>query len=1077
MLYQYHGNDMEVLREAACTVLAAAPLPPLIAEQLVVPNVGMAKWLRAGIAARTGIAANLRIESPAVFLDGLARSVLDERLAAGAGQAWSKEQLALRVMRELPLLQHRHGFESVARYLQGSDPQRRLYALSVRLAELYDRYLLYRPEWMLAWESGDAGNDCQPDGNAWQATLWHALVARLDAEQSESLHGARRLGRLRERLADGHPLDVVLPERVTGFGLGSLAPPFIDALAALATHTDVHLFQFNPCAAYWYDTVSERTLMRWQLESPARAALASTGNPLLQAWGTAGRAVLQQLLAHDDSRVIECFAEPTAPGMLGLLQHDLLNNEQPVQPRLLAQGDDSVVLAETHSRLREIEALQDHLLHLFATRTELRPRDIVVMAPDIGAYAGSIEAIFGLAASDPRRIPFTIADRDASATDPLVQGFLRLLQLPESRFEGSSVIALLTIPAIGSRFGIDAEALDPLREQVEAAAIRWGLDAGALPDGTPGPERNSWRFGLERLLLGIAFEEDVLYEGMVPVDPGGRDAIELTGQLAGFIECLERYAGELIAARPIGDWIGLLHRLLADFFCETPASEVALATLRSAIADVASALVQAGYQSPVERSVMQELLCGQLAGRDATHQFLRGGVNFCQLTPLRTIPFRVVCLLGMTAADFPRHTPPPAFDLISRAPRAGDPSRRNDDRYLFLEALLSARDCLYISRVARDERSNTPLEPALPVAELRDYIDAHWRVADDSRPASRLLTREHRLKPFDRSYFQAGQPLQSFRHEWLPALAGTGGYTTFCERPLTKPAVGEVGLATLLAFFRNPCGGFLGQRLGVRFASIDEAPRDEEPIALDSLVSWQLREQLIGTALGDGDILAGTERITARGVLPHGHAGALALEAVTAKSELLLETAARWSVLKVQSRELQLEIGNTRLHGTLGGLRDGRLLQITASKRHGGSLLPFWIRHLFWCAGGCAAGASELCCEDALVTLPLLESDRALALLAELLDIHEQGLCQPLPLFPKTSHAYAQALRKHGDAGKALGNARKDFHNERSGGGEGADPYVLRAFPDPEGALDVEFRALAVRVFAPLLDQLDGAAP
>ncbi len=1076
MLYQYHGNDMETLRQAACTLLGAAPPPPLVPERLVVPNVGMAKWLRAGVAMHSGIAANLRMESPAVFLDGLARSLLGEAPQRCGSPAWSKEQLALRIMRELPLLQGQPGFETVAGYLDGSDPQRRLHALGLRLAELYDRYLLYRPEWMLAWEADTAVHEPALAGNAWQATLWRALVGRLQVERPDDAHGARRLQQLIEHLGDARPLAVELPERVIGFGLGALAPLFIEALGALANRTDVHLFQFNPCRAYWYDTESERTLARWRVQEPERAALSRGGNPLLDAWGGIGRSGLERLLARDAARVFDLFCEAPARGVLGAVQHDVLCHELPAQPRTLEQDDGSLVFAEAHSRLREIEALQDQLLHLLASIEGLRPRDITVMAPDIGAYAGAIEAVFRLPRNDPRQLPFTIADRDGSTMNPLLQGFLHLLRLPESRFERSAVLALLGTPAIGARFGIGAEALGLLRERIDTAAIRWGFDAGPLPDGTPGPERNSWHFGLERLLLGIAFEEGTLYDGVAALDPGGHDGMEYLGRLADFLERLGYYALELVAARPMDAWLELLHALLTDFFHDSPENQEDLAALHHAIAETATALEDAGHDGPLTRSVLHELLAARFAAQDSTHHFLRGGVNFCQLTPLRSIPFRVVCLLGMDAEDFPRGAPPPAFDLIARAPRAGDPSRREDDRYLFLEALLSARDCLYISRVARDERGNAEREPALPLSELRNYLDAWWLAAEDGRAASTVLTREHRLKPFDRAYFEKDGTLWSFRSEWLPAAGEPAAPEDFCTQPLPAPALTELALDALLAFMRSPCRGFLEQRLGVRFAHSDEADADEEPLALDTLERWQLREALIGTKLAGSSAEAGAARFTATGQLPHGYAGRRALEETLDDCEPLLETASTWAVLDARSEDFALEFDGLRLHGTLGGLRGGRLLRISVSKAHGGSLLPFWISHLCCCAGNLASGSAELHCLDARHTLPVLDSAQALEHLADLLQIYREGMRRPLPLFPKTSFAYAKALREHGEPARALKTARSRFDDNHNQRGEGSERSVLRVFAEPGEVLGEEFARLAARVFTPLLEALDGGA-
>lgn len=1067
MLYQYHGNDMEALRDAACTLLGAAPAPPLVAERLIVPNVGMAKWLRQGIAARLGVAANLRNDSPAVFLNALAGAVLDDAGPAGA-TAWSKEQLAIRLMRVLPGLLEEPAFAPVRRYLEAATPERRLHALCRRLATLFDQYLLYRPHWLLAWEAGLPAPDCPLAGNEWQASLWRALVQQIGAEHPASTHGAARLERLVARLGTGAPLPCALPERVIGFGLGALAPVFVEALAALATRTDVHLFQFNPCGEYWYDIVSERTRARWQLLAPQRAEHAETGNPLLASWGTLGRNGLELLLDRDGGELRQCFREPVQEGVLGELQRDILWLETPAASRLLAPQDHGLVFAEAHSELREVEALQDQLLHLLATLPGLQPRDITVMAPDIGAYGGLINAVFARSRQDPRHIPFSIADRDASAGNAVVQSFLHLLGLPESRFAASAVLALLGVPALGARFDIDAEVLESVRARVRDSGIRWGLDGRRGAPGAPGPMRNSWRFGLERMLLGVALDEGAVFEGATPFEAGGQDSIEEIGRLAEFIERLAHYAGTLAAPRAMDDWIALLRQLIADFYADTPESAADLAELHAAIAALGARLDEAGYRDTLTREVLLDMLQQELADAEASHQFLRGGINFCQLTPLRSIPFRVVCLLGMNAEAFPRNTLAPAFDLMAREPRHGDPSRRDDDRYLFLEALLSARDCFYISYVARDERSNEARERAVPVSELRDYIDRHWAAAPDDSPASAALTRRHRLKPFHPAYFEAGGTLFSYRHEWLPAARAGAAPLPFCPEALPGRAVEELALPELLRFFRNPCQGFFNIRLGVRFGEAEEMATDNEPFALDGLTAWALRDEMLATALAGGDTEACAARQVAAGLLPHGQAGQFALQAQRARSAALVATAEDWARLEPASAELALDIAGTRLHGTVANLRGGALRQLNASKASGAARLQFWITHLCCCAAQLVCAPSELQHEDERVELPLLAPEAATAHLADLLALHAEGLRRPLPLFPKSAWAFVQLLQKH-DTEHALQQARKSFEDGFQHEGEGSNAYIARAFADVEAALGEEFAALAQRVFVPLL--------
>ena len=1067
MLYQYHGNDMEALRDAACALLGAAPPPPLVPQRLIVPNVGMAKWLRHGIAARMGVAANLRNDSPAVFLNALAATVLGDADPAGAA-AWSKEQLAIRLMRVLPGLLGEPAFDPVRRYLDAVAPQRRLYALCRRLATLFDQYLLYRPHWLLAWETGTPARDCPLAGNEWQAALWRALVRQIATAHPASTHGAARLERLIARLGGGVRLPVALPERVIGFGLGALPPVFVEALAALATRTDVHLFQFNPCCEYWYDIVSERTRARWQLLAPERAAHAETGNPLLASWGALGRNGLL-LLDRDGGELRECFRDPVARGVLGELQRDILRLQAPRSPRPLAAADPSLVFAEAYSQLREVEALQDQLLALLATLPGLQPRDITVMAPDIGAYAGLINAVFTQSRHDPRHIPFSIADRDTSAGNPVLQSFLHLLALPESRFAASAVLALLGVPALGARFGIDAEALESVRARVRDSGIRWGLDERPGAHGAPGPARNSWRFGLERMLLGIALDEGVIFEGATPLEANGQDAIEEVGRLAQFIDRLGHYAGTLAAPRAMDEWMALLRQLIADFYADTPESAADLAELHAAIATLAGLLEDAGYQGTLTREVLTDMLRQQLAAAEASHQFLRGGINFCQLTPLRSIPFRVVCLLGMNAEAFPRNTLAPAFDLMAAQARPGDPSRRDDDRYLFLEALLSARDCLYLSYVARDERSNDEREPALPVCELRDYIDRHWTAADGSGPAAASLTRRHCLKPFHAGYFEPGGALFSYRHEWLPAARAGATPVPFCPAPLPELALEELTLAELLRFFRNPCQGFFNVRLGVRFEEAEDMAADSEPFALDALAAWALRDELLATALEGGDTGACALRFAAAGKLPHGQAGQLALDTQLARSAALVATAEAWAALEPLSAEFTLGVADMRLHGTVANLRGGALRQLSASKANGATRLQFWITHLCCCAAGLVAAPSELHHEDERVELSLLAPAAAIECLADLLAIYGEGLRRPLPLFPKSAWAFARQLLHKRDADGALVKARAAFEDGFGHSGEGSNAYIARAFADAEAALGEEFAALAGRVFAPLL--------
>jgi exodeoxyribonuclease V gamma subunit len=1068
MFRQYHGNDMDLLRRLACEVLAHDPPPPLALEHVVVPNVGMAKWLRQGVAARLGIAAQISCDLPASFLDRLAALVLGPGDAAVA-RAYAKEQLGLRIMALLPGLLDGPGFEPLRVYLDDRRDPRRLLALSRQLATLYDQYLVYRPQWMQAWEAGRPAPGEPERAQPWQPVLWRAVCAQVRALHPEAVHGAGRTARLLEALRGAVP-PPGLPARITGFGLGALTPGLLATLEALGRHVDVHLFQFNPCREFWGDIVSERTLARWKLLSPDRATHAETGNALLASWGGLGRRQLQLLLEATEGEVRPCFREVSGGSLLAAVQNDILALCEGSGVRAAAQDTTSIVFAETHSRLREVEALHDALLDLCERLPGLRPRDIVVMSPDIALYAGHVEAVFGELRGSPRYLPFTIADRADAAGGAIARSFLHLLGLPDSRFTAPEVCGLLAVPAIAERFGLDALAVEDLRALVARSGIRWGLDAEASAGTGPGLARNTWRFGLQRLLLGVALEEGGVYAGIAPLAPAGSEGMEQVGVLAECVALLGRWATELGTPRRPADWQRLLERLLADFYADSAAHTAERAELRGALAAVFDALATAGFDAALPREALIDLIAERLGEPDGAHAFLRGAVSFCQLTPLRCIPFRVVCLLGMNAEDFPRNRERAGFDLMGLHPAPGDPSRRDDDRYLFLESVLAARDCLYISRVARDERSDAAREAAMPVSELRDYLDAHH-----GEDTAKRLTRRHHLKPFHPDYFRPEAPLPSYREEWVPAVQpGNGAAPRFCAEPLPPVAAGPLALTSLESFFRNPCRGFFAGRFEVRFAEANNPAEDCEPIELDHLQLHALKRELAEAALAGDAVEAELEdAVLARGELPLGAAGRSLLRRERTKLDGLVQRLRDSAPEPRRSVEIALQIGERPLQGVLSGLRGARLLDYSVSENaSASSLVVFWIRHLAACAVGAVAAPSELHDAKKAHRLPLLSAEDAHARLADLLALYDDGLRRPLPLFGNAALAFARALYKDGDEDGAMQKARVAFLDGFDREGECRDVHIARAFPDPQAALDAEFQALAARVYGWLVDAL-----
>ena len=537
MLLFHHGNDLEALRLLAAHRLAQSPPAPLQPEYLVVPNGGMAKWFRRGVAATQGIAADLSCDSPAVFLRRIA-AIVHGGMAEPQGP-WSKDLLTIRLMVLLPGMLREPGFAPIAAYLADTRDPRRLLALSRQLASLFDQYLIWRADWILDWERGLPGQGDPARDNPWQPVLWRALSAAVMAAHPGARHPAAMIEGLCERLTRGAPPSG-LPERVTAFGLGALPPGLLSVLRALGEHLDVQVFQFNPCQEFWADVQSERTLAQWRLHAPERALYAESGNALLASWGRLGAAQLGMLLDADVPLEFH-FREPHEDTLLGRIQQDILclresTGSGPLTP------DGSLLFAETHSRLREVEALHDALLDMIERFPGLTPRDIVVMAPDIAPYAPHVEAVFGELRNDPRFLPFSISDRSSLAEEPLTRSFLHLLSLPRSRFSASEVLGLLAVPAIGECAGFTPADIESLHELVMRSGVRWGYDDKGSAGEGPALGRNTWRFGLERLLLGVALDDGTLFDGVAPVGVNGAAEAEQVGRLAALMPAIMEVA-------------------------------------------------------------------------------------------------------------------------------------------------------------------------------------------------------------------------------------------------------------------------------------------------------------------------------------------------------------------------------------------------------------------------------------------------------------------------------------------------------------------------------------------------------
>lgn len=1073
MLSLYHAPDLETLGELATTLLAKPLADPFAPALVVVPSQGMGRWLTLELARKQGIAMQLETQLPARFVWDLSRTVLGQ---LPEQSAFAPQTLTWRLYDWLCEPANLDLTPRLAQYLDGGDERRRL-SLSAKIADTFDQYLLYRDDWLAAWERGET-LELGPD-EGWQALLWHELT------KDGHPHRARLLGDLLQRLYRDEPLSG-LPERLLVFGISSLPPHHLRVLDGLARHIDVVVCALNPSREAWGDIRDIRELAR-QPDSGADDWYLDVGHPLLASLGKQGRDFFDALFSLDGQEfgLYSADEDLRDNSLLHALQHDILrlHTRQPEERLTLAEDDRSLEMHIAHSPLREVEILHDQLLARFAADPSLSPDQVVVLTPDIERYAPFIEAVFAAREGVPR-IPYSLADRSLRAEVPLIEAFLELLMLAQSRFAAEEVLAWLEQPAIARRAGIESEDLPLLRDWLREAGVRWGRDGGQRARlGLPDEAAFTWRQGLDRLLLGFAAPPQLagdrapLLGEHWPLDALEGARGQLLGRLVAFVERLGQLADQLARPRPLAEWADDLQLLIDSLFDEREAGDTLL-VLSQACTALREQALAAELTRPIELELVHQQLSAVLQQGGGASGFLTGAVTFCTMVPMRSLPFRLVCLLGLDDGVFPRRTPPSGFDLIGRHPRRGDRARRLDDRYLLLETLLSARDALYLSYVGRDPRDNAQLPPSVLLSEVLEAVDL-TAVLPDGGKASERISIAHPLQPFAPGNFASG----GFSGSWFRAaqrLAEPPQLPPPFTSRLAEPDAAWLTIepSQLLQCFRHPSRFLLEQRLGLRLADSRETLASDEPFELE-MPAWNGLRRLSLQALEHGWSDAEERRMAcAAGWLPPGEVG----QALWGKLRGPVRAFAP-RLFELRPSEVpeplpvDITLAGVRIHGWLDGVTPGGLFGWKLGRLGEWDLAPFWLRHLLL-----NLSATPGIERNSLMLSPAGDWQLGpLANAAELLEpwllAYRDAICEPLPLLPRSSHAFAKGWRHPSRGSEPLDTARKRAREAWLGGefspiaAECEDPWNALAFRDRE-PLDERFEALAEQLIGPVLDAL-----
>jgi exodeoxyribonuclease V gamma subunit len=1101
----------------------------LIPETVIVQSRGMERYLRLALAESQGISANMEFPFPQKFIS---EYIFTPMLAGKKENALELGVFAWDIFDKLPeLAENNELFKPLRSYLADDPDKIKTFQLSQRIANLFEQYLIFRPDIVRKWSFNDNPLKSDPQ-SLWQAELWRQVVPYQKGFNFSDLYwhflkltypdayGQSSLAQLDFE-------ELMKQKRIFLFGFSAMAPVFLDLFFAVSKYIDVYFYYLNPCEAEWQYDLSERAKLHLSMKQALVEKAdfqfdteLESGNPLLSSFGGQGREFFA-LLSSTDEEALTLFESPESDTLLHKVQRDIQYGEacpgekfeSPESDTLLhkvqrdiqygeacpgekiVSNDRSIQIHSCHTPMREVEVLFENLTAMFQADPTLLPKDVLVLTPDINTYSPYIEAVFkSRNEDDPRRFFITVADRSQAKTALEVETFLNILKITQSRFKASEVLAILETPVVSAAFGLDEKMVFIVRQWIIDARISWGID-GEFREQSVGLEFNeqSWKQGVERILAGFAFgseteNSDKIYkvgdDEILPFHCCEGESALLFGKLVDFLESLFALRLKLNTDPDIeeeaftpGWWYTVLNDAIDKFFPSGREFSNEVLALREAVRVILDNVFESEYNDEVGFEIIYDELSNYFDKNLVRGGFLSGGITFCEARPLRSIPARIVCFLGMDEKSFPRNEKHLSFDLMAHKPRLGDRSARKDDRYLFLETLLSARDCFYVSYLGQGIKDNEPRLPSVVLCELLDYLDDSYHFSAGN--VNKALVTVHPLQSFSWKYFIADSDKKRYSKETgveipdkLISYSSEDKelsqlkFMRFSEKSFLEGCnaripeeLYRISIEELGEFFSNPAKYFLQKCLQV-YPQVKELPElaDCESFEIDNLERYKIAEKIIKKYISrwgefDKDKLKETlkKRFHAEGAIPLKSWGDIEFDKFYEDFFPFAESLSEKIKNPLESASGELHLANNvMLSGYFEDLylleNEKHLIDFKYSKINGSCK-----KQIKASLNELGARAMEIVDENSKLTLIGRDIEKefysescesARTRLKRLTEIYLEGLRRPLQFFPETSLAYIKGEAK----GYSMKNALGKWESSMYGSGEGDDAYINCCF-------------------------------
>jgi exodeoxyribonuclease V gamma subunit len=989
----YISNRLDELQSELSKDLRQQTTSVFHKDVLITQTEGMNRWLSIELAKSLNIFANAEFHKPNGFISKVFQlaKVVDS-------QDFSTEKLRWVLYKLLNEPEFIEKFDLVAQYYEGDEIKR--LQLATRVSDLFDQYLIYRPDFIQAWNKGEVAvikRDKYKYHEEWQSWLWKKLQEQVDFEDKVELRN-----RLVEQFDNPLFIDKLKDKfpKVSLVGLSVLTPFHLEIFSWLSRFIDVHFYQLNPSPEfYWYDQTGEKSIAKIEkfTKKSAEELLLQSGNTLLSNWGKIGKDAFTSLFEHDEVlNIIDSTKSiaPKADSLLGKLQSDVFNNEkeevQTIDELMIEDG--SLQISSCYTPVREVEVFYNYLLNLMENNSTIEPKDILILVNDIDLYAPFIKAIFD---NSPIKIPYSIADRSFVGGDTISSVLEILLKLSVEEFTSENILQLVEFDIVKSKFGFTD--IELIRRVMNDANIRYGISGDRSLD----TDLVSWKHGLERIILGIAIKGGEEYFTGEKASTYPLDTIE--GGVAGELLRFKAFADAVIQvvqqrreARTLADWRLYVDKYILQALIDVNdqvMEEYHIIMEHLALLDEVSPVLE-----EVSFEVFQKAFLDSLVNNVHAGNFITGRVTFCSMIPMRSIPFEVIALLGMNNDAFPRKDNKLGFNLLEDDKRRGDREVKESDKYLFLESFLSAKRYFYLSYIGKNTKDNALLSPSILIDELLDYIEQSYKGAKDS------LIIHHPLHGFSSQYFEEKKGLFTYFGDKMLFQKE--------ERKATQESLvidfSEIHLNQLISFYKDPIKWYFNKALGIYFNDEQKLLPENELFELDNLEQYVVRKELFGVA--DEELESFKNEAIGQGILPLKNMALVQVSNLNEEIETLKINFAHFSEghQKLNIELSELKINNSNIHATIDTIYDDNQVVVCYSKQKSFTkhcIEPF-LKHLFLIASGKKLNTVFLIRErkeSFLFKNDLVSQTEAKELLGQLVHFYKTGHDTPLPFLPKWS--------------------------------------------------------------------------